>query len=199
MIKRFNPKEVVIDINGLGIGFADFMIKETYDPVANEILPAYGFFNREEYLSVQPRNCPKILYGLKASSQINSEMHSALYTKVYSGCVNFLISERKAKDKINATKVGQRMTPEQKIMRLMPHEMTSQLIKEILNLKIKPTGVNNQIAVERINQRMTKDKFSALEMGIYRMVEIENEEMKHRRNRGLSRQLTFYRVGGGRH
>ena len=200
LIKRFKPREVVIDINGLGIGFADFMIKETYDPVANEMLPAYGFFNREEYLTVQPRNCPKILYGLKASSAINSEMHSALYTKVYSGCVNFLISERKAKDKINATKVGQRMTPEQKIMRLMPHEMTSQLIKEILNLKIKPTGVNNQIAVERINQRMTKDKFSALEMGVYRMVEIETEEMKHRRNRGLStRKLTFYKVGGGRH
>jgi hypothetical protein len=45
---------------------------------------------------------------------------------------------------------------------------------------------------------MTKDKFSALEMGIYRLVEIENEAMSHRRNRGLGRKLTFYRTGGGR-
>lgn len=198
LIQRFNPKEVVIDINGLGIGFADCMIKETFDPATQTFLPAYGFFNREEYLSIQPRNCPKILYGVKANSQLNSEMHSALYSKIYSGCVNFLISERKAKEKLLATKKGRSMTPEQRIARLMPHELTSNLINEIMNLKIKPTGVNNQIAVEMINQRMTKDKFSALEMGVYRMVEIENEQMAHRRNRGLCRKLTFYRSGGGK-
>jgi hypothetical protein len=43
---------------------------------------------------------------------------------------------------------------------------------------------------------MTKDKFSALEMGVYRMVEIENEALSHRRNRGLGRKLTFFRSGG---
>ena len=52
LIKVFNPKEVVIDINGIGINFADQMIKETIDPVTNEIYPAYGFFNRDEYLEI---------------------------------------------------------------------------------------------------------------------------------------------------
>lgn len=172
------------------------MIKETFDPVSGETLPAYGFFNREDYLSIQPKYCQKILYGVKANSQINSEMHTALYSKIYSGCVNFLISEKKAKDKINATKVGRRLTPEQKMTRLLPHDLTSKLIDEILNLKVKPTGVNNQIAVEQINSRVTKDKFSALEMGVYRMVELENEAMSRRRNRGLHRKLTFFRSGG---
>jgi hypothetical protein len=123
-------------------------------------------------------------------------MHAALYTKVYSGCVNFLISERKAKDKLMATKKGQRMKPEQRAERLMPHELTSILINEIMNLKTKPTGVDNKIAVEPINKRMTKDKFSALEMGVYRIVEIENEAIAHKRNRGLGRRLTFFRSGG---
>lgn len=197
LIKLYNPKEVVIDINGLGVGFADFMIKETFDPQTQQILPAYGFFNRDDYAEIQPRNCPKILYGIKANSQLNSEMHSTLYSKIYSGCINFLISEQKAKDKLNSTKTGQRLKPEDKIARLMPHELTSQLLKEIMNLKIKPTGVNNQIAVELINTRMTKDKFSALEMGIYRIVEIENEEISHRRNRGLGRKLVFFKNGSG--
>ena len=198
LIKRFNPREVVLDINGIGVGFADFMIKESLDPVTGEVLPAYGFIPDHDfgYEDIQPRNCPKIIYGIKATGQINSDMHTALYAKVYSGCVNFLISERKARDKINATEVGKKMTPEQKIARLMPHEMTSQLIDEIVNLRTKPTGINNQIKVELINQRMTKDKFSALEMGIYRMVEIENEEISHRRNRGLGRKLTFFKSGG---
>lgn len=199
LIKRYNPREVVIDINGLGIGFADCMVKETFDPQAQVFLPAYGFFNREEYFQIQPRKCEKILYGVKANATINSEMHSALYSKIYSGCVDFLISERKAKEKLLATQKGRSMTPEERIARLMPHELTSLLINEIMNLRVKPTGVSNQIAVEMINQRMTKDKFSALEMGVYRMVEIENEQIAHRRNRGLNRKLTFFKSGGGKH
>lgn len=131
---------------------------------------------------------------------MNSDMHSSLYAKVYSGCVNFLISEQEAKTKLMATKIGQKMKPEQRIARLMPHELTSILINEIMNLKIKPTGVSNQIAVEQINKRMLKDKFSALEMGVYRMVEMENEKNSHRRNRGLGgkRKLTFFKCGGGK-
>jgi hypothetical protein len=87
------------------------------------------------------------------------------------------------------------MSPEQRIKRLMPHDLTDLLMNEIMNLKTRPTGVTNQIAVEMINKRMTKDKFSALEMGVYRMVELENAEISKKRNRGLDRKLTFYRLG----
>lgn len=90
------------------------------------------------------------------------------------------------------------MSPEAQNARLMPHILTSSLVNEIMNLKVKPTGVNNQIAVEQINDRTLKDKFSALEMGVYRIVQIENKELARRRNRGLKRQLTFCTRGGGR-
>ena len=198
IIEQFQPKEVVIDINGLGIGVADLMIRETFDPVTQITYPAYGFFNREEYEDIQPRYCKKILYGVKASSQLNSDMHSTLYSKIYSGAISFLISEKKAKDKLQSTMRGRRMKPEQKMKRLLPHELTSHLFNEIMNLKIKPTGVSNQIAVEQINKRMIKDKFSALEMGVWRVSELEQEELSHMRNRGLTRKLSFFRVGGGR-
>lgn len=196
LIRDFQPKEVVIDINGLGVGIADLMILETFDPISQEFLPAYGFMNREEYEDVQPRNCKKILYGIKANTQLNSDMHSALYQKIYSGALSLLISEKKAKEKLQGTIRGRRMKPEQRMKRLLPHELTSHLINEIMNLKVRPTGVSNQIAVEQINKRMIKDKFSALEMGVYRVVEIENEELAHKRNRGLCRKLSFFKVGG---
>jgi hypothetical protein len=195
LIQAFNPKEAVIDINGLGIGLADDMIKETWDAENNIMLPAYGFFNRDEYEERQPKGCQKILFGMKASGNLNSEIHSALYSKIYSGCVRFLISESDASNKLMSTKVGQRMSPEKKIARLMPHEMTSMLINEIMNLRVKPAGENNAIKVERINSRIQKDKFSALEYGVWRMVQLENEHMASRRNRGLGRKLTFYRKG----
>jgi hypothetical protein len=112
LIEKFNPREVVIDINGLGIGFADCMIKETYDVKTGKIYPAYGFFNRDEYEEIQPKNAIKILYGIKANSQINSEMHSILYAKIDNGKLNFLISEQEGQVKLISTKVGQKMSPE---------------------------------------------------------------------------------------
>lgn len=197
LIEKFNPKQVVIDINGLGVSFADLMIKETIDTERNVILPPYGFTNREEYFSLQPRGCEKILYGIKANGQLNSDMHSTLYSKIYSGDLNFLISEQDAKIKLMSTKAGQKMKPEQRVARLMPHELTSILINEIMNLRVKPTGVSNQIAVEQINSRMLKDKFSALEMGVYYISELENAQNARRRNRGLGkkRKLTFFKRG----
>ena len=199
LIRDFMPRHVVIDINGIGIAFADAMIRETFDPKTQQMLPAYGFYNREEYEDIQPRNCIKILYGIKANTQINSEMHTALYSKIYGGALSFLISEKKAKDKLQATIKGRRMKIEEKIKRLQPHELTSHLINEIMNLKVRPTGVTNQIAVEQINSRVIKDKFSALEMGVYLVVQLENEELSHLRNRGLTRKLSFFKVGGGKY
>lgn len=195
LIQKFNPREVIIDINGLGVSIADEMIRQSVDPDSGAIYPAYGFFNRDEYTNIQPRDCQKILFGIKANPKINSDMHSGVYSKIHSGLLTFLISEQDAKVKLMATKKGQRMNLEDKIARLMPHELTSILINEIMNLKVKPTGVNNQIAVEQINKRMGKDKFSALEMGVYRIIQLEQANLSRRRNRGLKRQLTFYKKG----
>lgn len=196
IMKEFNPREVVIDINGVGAPFGDGMIKETLDPETGEIYPAYAFSNRKEYENIQPRNAPKILYGIKATSAINSLMHSQLYQKIYSGRIDFLISEQEAKAKLMATRRGQRMKPEQRNARLLPHQLTTILFNEITNLRLKPTGANNLIAVEEINKRMGKDKFSALEMGIYRASLLEEEYIARNRNRGLNRKLTFFRKGG---
>ena len=198
LIAQFNPREVVIDINGLGVAFADSMIKESWDEEFQTMRPAYGFFNRDEYLPIQQRGCQKILFGIKANGQINSDMHSALYSKVYSGHLKLLISEQAARIKLLSTRKGQRMSPEAQNARLMPHILTSVLINEIMNLKMKPTGVNNQIAVEMINERMLKDKFSALEMGVYRVVQIENEALSRRRNRGLGRRQLVFASGSRR-
>lgn len=198
LIARYNPREVVIDINGIGVFFADEMVKPTFDMKTGISYPAYGFFNRDEYLTIQPRDCSRILYGMKATPQINSDMHSILYAKIDTGKLNFLIPEKEAKTRLMSTKTGQRMKIEDRVARLMPHELTSILIDEIMNLKLKPTGSSNQVAVEVINKRMTKDKFSALEMGIYRISQLETEATSRRRNRGLApRNLTFFRAGGG--
>ena len=77
-----------------------------------------------------------------------------------------------------ATKNGQRMTTEQRVKRLMPHEMTTRLFEEMANLRLKRTGAGLDIALEQINTRFPKDKYSAFAYGLGRIKELEEENEK---------------------
>lgn len=196
IINLYNPREVVIDTNGLGVGLADEMIKPQYDEKGN-ILPAYGFINDDVYKAIQPKDAPKILYGIKANGPLNSKIHGNCYSRLTGGLVRFLITEQQAKSALLATKTGQKMTVEQRVIRLMPHEMTTKLFEEMANLRLKRTGASLDIVLERINSRFPKDKYSSFSYGLWRIKELEEEYYKtsHRRREG-KRQLVFF--SGGR-
>lgn len=130
LIKAFNPREVVIDTNGLGLGLGDEMTRPQYDEFG-EYYPAYGFFNDDEYKKTQPKDAICILYSLKASGPLKSKIHGNCYSRISSGMVRFLIREQEAKSALLATKQGQQMSIEKRIQRLMPHEMTTKLFEEM--------------------------------------------------------------------
>lgn len=192
IIRAFNPIEVVIDTNGLGIGFADEMIREQQDEFGNVYDPL-GFNNDEEFLKIQPKDAPRILYGLKANGPLNSKIHGNAYSRLNGGLVRFLIKEQEAKSALLATKVGQKMSTIQRVERLMPHEMTTKLFEEMANLRLKRTGASLDIALEQINPRFPKDKYSSFAYGLWRIKELEEEQSKKRRRYSSvsQRQLVF--------
>ena len=192
IIRAFNPREVVIDTNGLGVGFGDEMIRQQQDEFG-EVYEPLGFINDEEFIKVQPKDAPRVLYGIKANGPLNSKIHGNAYTRLNSGLVRFLIKEQEAKSALLATKQGQKMSVFQRVKRLMPHEMTTKLFEEMANLRLKRTGVSLDITLEQINPRYPKDKYSAFAYGLWRIKEIEEENAKRRRRRGsgLKRQLVF--------
>lgn len=194
LIEIYEPREVVIDTNGLGIGLADEMIRSQLDETGKE-LPPYGFFNNDDYKKIQPKDAAQILYSLKANGPLNSKIHSNVYSRVNSGMVRFLISEQEARAALLATKVGQKMNTEERIKRLMPHELTTKLFEEMSNLRLRKTGLD--IVLEQINSRFPKDKYSAFAYGLWRIKEIEEENYKKvsRRRGGLVRQLIFFTGG----
>lgn len=197
LIRDFDPIEVVIDINGLGIGLGDEMIRSQVDELGNEFEPL-GFFNDDNYKKIQPRTARQILYGIKANGPLNSKIHGNAYSRIASGLVRFLIKEQEAKSALLATKVGQKMSIEQRIKRLMPHEMTTNLFLEMANLRLKKTGTSGDIVLEQINSRFQKDKFSSLEYGLWRIKEREEEayRRKKRGGSGVKRKLVF--TSGGK-
>lgn len=195
LIERYNPREVVIDCNGLGIGLADEMIKNQVDEFGH-ILPAYGFFNNDDYKKIQPKDAAQILYSMKANGPLNSKIHSNAYARLNSGFVRFLITEQEARSMLLATKAGSKMSFEKRVKRLMPHELTTKLFEEMANLRLKKTGLD--IALEQINSRFPKDKYSAFAYGQWRIKELEEIEQK-KQKRKLSfgnRSLIFFTEGG---
>ena len=194
LIEVYTPREVVIDTNGLGVGLADEMIRTQLDEMGHE-LPAYGFFNNDDYKKVQPKDAPQILYSLKANGPLNSKIHSNAYSRINGGMVRFLISEQDARAALLATKVGQKMSTEDRIKRLMPHELTTKLFEEMANLRLRKSGLD--IVLEQINARFPKDKYSAFAYGLWRIKELEEEHYKkitRFQNRG-ERKLIFFTGG----
>jgi hypothetical protein len=47
-----------------------------------------------------------------------------------------------------STKKGQKMSSEQRIKRLMPHEMTTKLFEEMANLRLKKSSASMEIVLE---------------------------------------------------
>ena len=199
LIDLYHPKEVVIDGNGPGIGLMDAMAVPSFDEKTGEQFPAYYTFNNENHLPPELREEQEmpfpqynaILYDIKASASNEDEIHSAFLTAVNTGSVSFLAHERIVKDKLMKTKRGQRMTPYDRRVFLMPYEMTSRLMDELNNLKLKPTGVENKFKVERISQSIEKDRFSALEYALYRIKYYEDKEIFKKRKKKINQYVFF--------
>lgn len=199
LIQLYQPREVVIDGNGPGIGLLDAMVLPSIDLDTGEQFPPYFVFNNEHHLppemrSEQDEPNPRlnaIIYDIKASASNEDEIHSAFLSSINNGSTSFLAHERIVKDKLMKTKKGQKMTAYDRRVFLMPYEMTSRLMDELNNLRIKPTGVENKYKVERISKSLEKDRFSALEYGLYRIKYYEDKEIFRKKKKNIG-QFGFF-------
>ena len=97
----------------------------------------FGIYNDDEnyYKKYQTENCEtNAIYIIKANAPINTEAHANIQVQLSAGKIKFLIDEREAKTKLLGTKVGQKMTPEQRADYLKPFTLTSILKEEISTL-----------------------------------------------------------------
>lgn len=150
---KYKARRVVIDGNGIGGGFVDFMVLEQTDPDTGETLPGFGVVNdeKDEYRRYRTLTTEiDAMYIIKANAAINSEAHSNMQMQLNSGKLKFLIDDRIAKQKLLGTKAGQAMSPEKRAEYLHPFVETSILREEILNLREDKEGIN--ITLTRVNR-----------------------------------------------
>lgn len=179
----FKVRRVVIDCNGPGLGLVDYLIKPQIVPATGERLMGFGVYNDPDgfykrYYTAE--TIKDMLYLMKATLEINTLAHSNLLAQMSSGKIKFLIDERTAKIKLLESKVGRKMSQEERANYLKPYTQTSILKEQILNLREKNEGVN--IILERANRAIPKDKFSSLEYLLY-YVKTEEDDKRRRKKR----------------
>jgi len=127
------------------------MVLPSYNDITGEQFPAYYTFNNEHHLPVEmkdekPEPRPElnaIIYDIKAGSSNDDIIHSNFFSQINNGSVHFLAHERIVKDKLVLTKKGKKMDLFSRREFLLPYEMTSRLMDELNNLRLKPTGIQN--------------------------------------------------------
>jgi len=199
LIQLYNPREIVIDGNGPGIGLLDAMVLPSFNKDTGEKFPAYFTFNDENHLPPDKKKemdepLPElnaIIYDIKAGSSNDDLIHSNFFSQINNGSVSFLASERIVKDKLLKTIRGKKMSLYDRRVYLLPYEMTSRLMDELNNLKLKPTGVQNQFKVERISASTPKDRFSALEYCLYRVKYYEDKAARKAKKKNFGQYAFF--------
>ena len=192
---KYKARALVVDANGLGVGLVDFLVESQEDPETGEYYPPFGVMggNNEgiEQLYkkfITPDTVKDAVYLVKAGAPLNTEAHAYLQSQLGSSRLRFLISEKEARLKLMETKVGQNMTPEERAERLIPFQLTDNLKDQMLNLVKENEGVN--IILRQGNKKIPKDRFSALEYGLY-FVKLEEEKRRKRKGTSFSRMM-FY-------
>lgn len=187
---RYKAQRVVIDGNGVGLGLVDYMVKQQNQD--GEVLPDFGVYNDDEkyYKQYRTNICEDdAMYIIKANAPINTAAHTIAKSQMESGKIKFLINDIDAKNKLLGTRLGQNMKPEARNEYLKPYVLTSMLRDEMLNLREENEGVN--INLKQANKRIPKDKFSALEYGIY-YIKQEEDSRRKRKKKFNAAEWKFY-------
>lgn len=180
--EKYRASKLIIDGNGLGVGLIDYLLKPNIDTEEGLEYPPYGV----EYLTDEqerlyrrfevPGMKKEMIWILKANSQINNDMHVNVLSQISSGKVRFLIDHQAAKMRLLSTKKGQDMSTEKRSEYLAPYTNTSILKEEMSNLRAKRDS-EGKVALEKVNRKITKDRFSSFEMALY-YIKLQDDKSK---------------------
>ena len=189
LFNKFLPEVVTIDANSIGSGLVDYLIDTQVDPTTGEHLPTFAVINDDRYNHLKKEGDVEVLYNIKANEGTNSEMHINLATQMSSNKIHFLLDERAARKMTTEDGVTiDNLSIQEKASRLKPFILTTLLKDQMMNLVKKSEDMSN-IKLKRNENSIRKDKFSALEYGLY-YISLKETENK-RRNGKITDYLNF--------
>ena len=158
---KYKCTDLVIDTNGVGLGVADFIAKDQYDPETGEVYGALCCCNNDEMAArCKVPSALKVVWSVKATADFNNTICVLLRNAINNGKINFLIPEQNADEVIaEEYKPYKKMTPMEQAKMKMSYAQCTLGVYELVKLKyfIK----NNKITVFEPSG-CRKDRYSSI-------------------------------------
>lgn len=182
-VNDFRARVLVVDANGLGQGLIDELVLEI------DSNPPYEVINDERYAKYKTANSIPMIFAIKSQSKDTnaSDIHNLFIQWMANNQVKFLESESQAKGRF------ENKDPDKLVDMLRPHLMTDFLQEEIMNLEYKQAG--HRTEVKQVSRSIQKDRFSALEYGLF-WIYLEEQRNKTLREEDIG-DISLFFMGRG--
>ena len=157
-VNEYKADVLLVDTHGMGVGLVDFLVTDI------DSNPIYSVTNDERYDKYKTPNSIPMIYAISSARKEtkSSDIHNNFTSNISNQRIKLLKSEAHIKSKLLKNK---RMDTDKYVELSQPFIMTDLLCDEIMNLEYKQSG--NETQVKPISKGIGKDKFSALEYGLY--------------------------------
>lgn len=173
----------------VGISVFDNLVREQVDEDRNKIYAPWSCVNDPKMAErCMDPSAPKIIYSIKASSQLNSDMAVLLRDCLKRGKIKLLVNEQDGQELLTKNKFYNKLSEEDKMMFQLPYYNTTMLVNETINLSYEI--VNGKIRVQE-QPGMRKDRYSSVSYANYIASELERDILKPSREDDLLSGFMF--------
>lgn len=177
LFDKYKCTDLVIDTVGSGLGVYDLLVSDIVDYVSGEVYPALTCCNDKimaERCKVD--NAPEVIWAIKGSSQLNSDISLALRGGFQNGKINLLVSEFECEEVLKEKiKNFNKLSAEEQLQYKMPYIQTTLLVYELISLEFEIKGTNVKIREKSGNR---KDRYSSLAYNYWVQCLLERELLK---------------------
>lgn len=166
LFEEFDCDYIVIDSAGVGLSVFDSLVTNLYDKERNVAYPAFSCVNDTEMAKrCMEEDAPKVIYSIKASAQINNDMHVYTLDALKRGKLRLLIDENECKEVLLKYKGYEKLPVEEQVKFIQPYLQISLLAQEMVGLEKVDTN-NNLIKLKEPSTKR-KDRYSSIGYGVY--------------------------------
>lgn len=182
IFNEFNCDYMVLDTNGIGMSIYSLLTRSGVHPSTGEFMVGYSCMNDENMAALaQDQDAEKVIYSIKASSELNKIINTDLQTRIIRGHLKLPITKRQADDIFSDNeKYPKWITSDNAIYKkiMQPYMETDKLIDEMIGLKL--VDAEKVKLVESSGKR--KDRFSSLAYSNHFITEQEKKLLKSPRS-----------------
>lgn len=158
---HYRCTQLVLDMGGVGIGVADFICKDQYDPETGDTYKALACCNNDEMaMRCKVKDANKVVWCVKADATFNNNICIALRNGIQNGKVSFLVSDQEADNILreNRKDYNKLSITDQNLLK-KPYVQTTMAEYELIKLDSEIR--DGKVKVKEVSG-MRKDRYSSI-------------------------------------